>query len=173
MARNKETRSADCVRLEPELVLFHYGELGGIEHRQVEAHLRDCTACSKYLLELADFLPRTVLADDPPQQFWQDYSRELRHKLAAVDERRSWWQRFFFTSHPWALPALATSAVVLLALTFTLGKGFWRNRERPPFDDAFFEVLPVAENLDFYKNLELLDAIDLLEFMGEAGDGAA
>jgi hypothetical protein len=72
------------------------------------------------------------------------------------------------------MPALATAAVVVLALTFTLGKGFWKSPDaRPPMDAALLEALPVAENLDFYNNLEILDAMELLEFMGEPGNGAA
>jgi len=35
------------------------------------------------------------------------------------------------------------------------------------------EVLPVTENLDFFNNLEVLDALELLEQMGEPDNGAA
>jgi anti-sigma-K factor RskA len=174
MTREKTNKSAACARLETELVLFHYGELSGAERRQVEAHTKDCTACTEFLMELASLLPKTVLADDPPPEFWNDYRRELRHKLADVGERGSWWQRLFSVFRPWAMPALATAAVVVLALTFTLGKGFWKSPDaRPPIDAALLEALPVAENLDFYNNLEILDAMELLEFMGEPGNGAA
>jgi hypothetical protein len=174
MTRDQMTKSRACARLEQDLVLFHYGELGDAERRQVEAHLKDCTACAQYLVDLGNLLPKTVLTDEPPQEFWHDYSRELRHKLADVHERGAGWRRFFSLFRPWAIPVLATSAVLVLALTLTLGKGFWRNRDSsPPFDDAFLEVLPVAENLDFFDNLELLDAMDLLEIMGEPGAGAA
>ena len=174
MTRDETTKSAACAALEPELVLFHYGELSGAQRRQVEAHARDCAACAQFLVELADLMPKTVLTDDPPQEFWNDYSRELRHKLADIRERGNWWQRFGSIFRPWAMPALATSAVVVLALTLTLGKGLWQPRDTPPpFDDAFLEVLPVAENLDFFDNLELLDAMEVLELMGEPGNGAA
>jgi hypothetical protein len=165
---------AACAELEQDLVLFHYGDLSGAERRQVEAHVKDCAGCAGYLRELANLLPKTVLADEPPQPFWNDYSRELRHKIADLTERR-WWRRIRFSIlQPWGIPALATSAVVALALTFTLGKGVWQSRETPPpVDNAILEVLPMAENLDFFENLELLDAMELLEQMGDQGKGAA
>ena len=173
MTPDEMTKSAACARLEQDLVLFHYGELTGAERQQVEAHLKDCAGCKQSLMEFANLLPKTVLADEPPQEFWNDYGRELRHKLANLGERRAWWRRLFSIFRPWAMPALATSAVVALALTFTLGKGFWQSRDTPPFDDIFLEVLPVTENLDFFNNLEVLDALELLEQMGEPGNGAA
>ena len=174
MTRDEMTKSAACARLEQDLVLFHYGELSGAERRQVEAHLKDCAGCKQSLTELANLLPTTVLADEPPQEFWNDYSRELRHKLANLGEHGAWWRRLFPIFQPWAMPLLATSAVVALVLTFTLGKGFWQSRDMPPpFDDVFLEVLPVTENLDFFNNLEVLDALELLEQMGEPDNGAA
>jgi hypothetical protein len=174
MKRDAMTNSPACERLEQDLVLFHYGELSGAERREVEAHIRDCAACARSLTELANLLPATVLGDEPPQEFWNDYSRELRHKLADLGEHGAWRRKLFFIFHPWTMPALATSAVVALALIFTLGKGFWQNRDAPPpFEDTFLEVLPMAENLDFFNNLEVLDAMEILELMGESGNGAA
>jgi len=174
MTRDARTKSPACERLEEDLVLFHYGELSGAERRQVEAHIRDCAACTRSLTELANLLPKTVLGDEPPQEFWNDYSRELRHKLADLGERGAWRRKLLSIFQPWAMPALATSAVVALALTITLGKGLWQNRDAPPpFEETFLEVLPMAENLDFFKNLEVLDAMEILELMGEPGNGAA
>lgn len=151
-------------------MLLHYSELAGAERQRLEAHLKDCAACTRSLYEYADLLPRTVLADDPPPAFWNDYSRELRHKLAQVAESVPWWQRLLFTLKPWGMPALATSAVVALALTFTLGKNLWLDRDSaPPLDNAMLEVLPIAENLDFYRNLEVLDNLEILQQMTEPG----
>jgi hypothetical protein len=170
MTVNKSAKSAPCPELEPELVLFHYGELEGAERDRVEGHLNGCAACTQSLADLATFLPQTVLADEPPQTFWNDYSRELRHKLAELDEHAPWWRKFFFAFRPWAMPALATSAVVALALTFTLGKDLWQERElAPPVDQAILEVLPIAENLDLFRNLEILDNLEILQQMSEPG----
>jgi hypothetical protein len=171
---NKSAKSAPCPELESDLVLFHYGELEGAERGRVDLHLKDCAACTQSLADLATFLPRTALADEPPPAFWNDYSRELRHKLAELDQRAPWWRKVFSTLRPWAMPALATSAVVALALTFTLGKDLWQGQEKtPPLDNAILEVLPMAENLDLFRNLEVLDSLELLESMSQPNQGAA
>jgi hypothetical protein len=35
------------------------------------------------------------------------------------------------------------------------------------------EVLPVAENLEFFKAMDVLDDLDLLEFLGNQNNGNA
>jgi predicted anti-sigma-YlaC factor YlaD len=174
MSVKESAKSTPCPELEADLVLFHYGELDSPERRRVEAHLKDCAACTQSLGALANLLTRTILADEPPPAFWNSYSRELRQKLAELDQAEPWWRKFLFTLQPWAMPALATSAVVALALTFTLGKGLWQEHDTPPaVDDAILEVLPMAENLDFFHNLEVLDALEFLELMNEQTKVAA
>ena len=66
---------------------------------------------------------------------------------------------------------LAFGAVVVLALelTFTLGKQIWPSDELLREEEALMEVLPVAENLDFFKTMDVLDNLDVLEFMVNAG----
>jgi hypothetical protein len=63
--------------------------------------------------------------------------------------------------------------VAILALTLTLGKGFWGSKEVPQDDEAFMEILPAAENLEFFKTMEVLDAMDFLEDMGTPVKGSA
>jgi predicted anti-sigma-YlaC factor YlaD len=166
---NEASKSAACLALEQDLVLLHYGELGGLERRRVEAHLQDCPGCRRSLAQLSDLLPQTILADEPPPAFWNDYSRELHQKLAQAGERQPWWRKLFVTFQPWALPAFATAALVALALTFTLGEGLWQQPETPPVEDAILEVLPIAENLDLLDNLDVLDHLELLEQMRDQG----
>lgn len=76
-----------CKTLEEDLVLFHYGDLTGTERDALQSHLIGCTCCAAYLRELGNLLPLTVKADEPAQTFWDDYSRELRHKLDATTEK--------------------------------------------------------------------------------------
>ncbi len=55
-------------------------------------------------------------------------------------------------------------------MTFTLGKGLWQEYDAaPPVDDAILEVLPMAENIDFFRNLEVLDELEFLEQMSDKG----
>jgi hypothetical protein len=101
-----------------------------------------------------------------------DYSRELRHKIDAAVESKSWWQNIAAICKPRYLSALAAAAVVALALTFTLGGGSWSGKNDMP-DEAITEALPVAENLEFFRAMDVLDELDLLEVMGNPANDAA
>jgi hypothetical protein len=173
MAQNNRSAAAACTQWEENLVLHYYGELRGSERIAVEDHVRGCEPCRFYLKELGSLLPLTVKPDEPPQAFWDDYSREMRRKLADASERKSWWQILASFFQPWAIPVSATAVVAILALTLTVGKGFWGSKEAPQDDEAFMEILPAAENLEFFKTMEVLDAMDFLEDIGSPVKGSA
>jgi hypothetical protein len=169
----RDTTATACQSREQDLVLYYYGELSEPDRGQVITHVQACGGCSLYLKQLETLLPITRKVDDPPQAFWDDYSRELRRKIARVKDRKSWRRDLASFFQPWTVPAFATAALVVLAVTLTLGKGFWSSGNAPPVDEALMEILPVAENLDFFKTMEVLDAMDLLEEMGRSSGGSA
>lgn len=170
---NRDRTPNPCKELEEDLVLLHYGDLAGAERHALQDHLVSCAGCNGYFKELATLLPLTVKADEPSQTFWHDYSRELRHKIDAVSEKQSWRRRLSGFFQPWSIPALAGAAVVMLALTLTFGKGIWQSNDLPKDDAAMIEALPVAENLEFFKTMDVLDDLDFLESMGSnQGDAA-
>ncbi len=169
MAQHEKLDTVACTNREEDLVLYYYGELGN-GRTALEEHVRGCEPCRFYLKELESILPLTVKPDEPPQAFWDDYSREMRRKLTEVKERKSWWQSLASFLQPWAIPVSATAIVALLALTLTLGKGFWSSKEVPQDDEAFMEILPAVENLEFFKTMEVLDAMDFLENMGNTSN---
>jgi len=170
VARDKPALKA-CRNLEEDLVLYYYGELSESARGNCETHLKNCEACRASLAEMRSLLPMTAAHDEPAQAFWDDYSREMRRKLDAVTEREPWWQRFVGLVAPLPVPALATGAVLLLALALTFGKGLWQPSAPPPDDESFMEVLPIAEQLDFFSDMELLDNLDMLETLGGQGNG--
>ncbi len=172
MVREKRLNATACASKEQDLVLYYYGELGDAERAAVKTHTQDCEGCRRYLAEIGLLLPLTVQTDDPPQPFWDEYSREMRRKVAG-NERKSWWQTLTALLKPWTVPAIAATAVAIIALTFTLGKGFFRPKDISPDDESLMEFLPVAENLDFFSNMEILDTMDLLESLGGPGNGQA
>jgi Putative zinc-finger len=161
-----------CEAYEGDLVLLHYGDLSGAERQKLDSHLAGCAGCAGYLKQLATLLPLTVKSDEPPQEFWQNYNRELRGKLDDLAATKAWWRNLAAIFRPGYISAFATAAVVVLALTFTLGKSVW-NGKSDPQDDEMAEALPVAENLDFFSALDILDDLDLLEFIGSQGNNAA
>jgi hypothetical protein len=115
----------------------------------------------------------TVKTDEPSQVFWDNYGREMRHKLAEAQEKQSWWRALASSWRPWTLPAFGAAAVVILALTLTLGKDLWRAQDEPPADPSLMEALPMAENLEFFRTMEVLDAMDFLEYLSRAPNGSA
>jgi hypothetical protein len=153
-----------CKEFEQDLVLYHYHELGESARDKIASHTDGCKHCAAYLEELATLLPRTVEVDEPPEEFWQSYSREMRHKLAEARESQTWWQRVISYFQPWTLSALATTAVLAIALTLTLGRKS-PAPDQPTEDEAFMEILPMADNLELLDYMEVLDNMDLLEMM--------
>ena len=73
-----------CKEFEQDLVLYHYRELSEGARDNIASHTGGCKNCAAYLEELATLLPRTIEVDEPPKEFWQSYSREMRHKLAEA-----------------------------------------------------------------------------------------
>ena len=163
MARSENSGMTACENMEPDLVPYYYSELESAQRSGVELHIKDCAACRSYLTEMASIMPLTVQSDEPPEAFWNDYSREMRQKVSEARERQPWWRSLVSLFQPWPRPAFAMAAVVVLALTITVGKEFWRSQESPPDDEALIEALPVTENLDFFRNMDVLDAMDFLE----------
>jgi len=155
MAERQNLPSA-CKDFEPDLVLYYYQDSAGAERQRVESHLESCARCRTFLEELRSFLPATVQTDEPAPAFWQSYSREMRAKLAAEDEKSGWRQALSFLFRPWQVPAMATALILALGLTFTKG---WLS----PQDPELVKMAAVEDNLDFLKSLDFLDSMDLLE----------
>jgi hypothetical protein len=172
MTEQTKTLASPCRNLEENLVLFHYNDLGGAEQGALQGHLQSCAACASYLKELETLLPLTLEAEQPPEIFWTDYNRELRQKLDRAQEKKSWRQALNGFFHLGWMPALATAGVVALALTFTVGRSLWWTNDPQEDAAAIMELLPVAENLEFFKTMDVLDNLDLLESMGNPGNAA-
>jgi len=172
MTEQINTLTKACAEMEENLVLFHYGDILGTERNTVQAHLENCAGCAGYLKHLSTLLPLTRQVDELPPEFWTHYNRELREKLDSVAEKKSWRQSFVDFFQPRWVPVLAMAAVFTLALTFTFGKGMWSNNDPAKEDVAIMELMPVAENLDFFASMDVLDDLDLLESMGSQGNAA-
>lgn len=173
MVSRDKSQPGVCKDFEQDLVLYYYRECAAKERLGVESHLKGCAGCQQFLADLSRLLPLTVKPDEPPPVFWQSYSSELHRKLAAAEHKLSWRGVLAAYFRPWSVPALATALILVLALTFTFGKRMWRWQDLPPEDEAVLEILPMAENLEFFKAMELLDSMDLLDSAAGAASGAA
>jgi hypothetical protein len=156
MAERQDLPGA-CKDFEPDLVLFYYQDLAGAERQRLESHLESCAHCRAFLEELKSFLPATVHADEPSPAFWQSYSREMRAKLAAEDEKSGWRQALSFLFRPWPVPAMATALILVLALTFSKG---WLPTGQ---DTKESEPAEIVDNVDFLNSMDFLDSMALLE----------
>ncbi|MBM4259887.1 MAG: zf-HC2 domain-containing protein [Deltaproteobacteria bacterium] len=160
-----------CANFEEDLVLYHYGETDAAARANVEAHLRACAGCCGSLEEMQRLMPLTIARDEPPPAFWMTYSRELRHKIDAVADQTSLWNWLTAWLRPLPLTAFATGAVVLLAMTFTVGKKYWA-KPQALLDDEVVAIMSSSQDLDLLKNLEILDALEVLEAMSPEKRGA-
>ncbi len=149
------SQSNACKDFEQDLVLYHYGDCVGADKQRVESHIEGCDGCRQFLQELKAFLPATLAVDEPPASFWQDYSREMRVKLAAADEKPGWIRSLAALFRPWPVPALAAGAIIAISLTMTINKA-----PQAPSDPSYTDM---ASNADFFKSMDLLDSMDLLE----------
>jgi anti-sigma factor RsiW len=165
--------STACNEFEQDLVLYHYGDLSAGDRDRLATHLRACPGCATYLKELAALLPLTMNTDEPGEEFWQNYSREMRHKLADLQEKKSWWQALQTALRSWTLPALAGTAVVALAVTLNTANKTTPINDVPAADAALMEVLPMAENLELFNNMDVLENIEVLEAMEGSVNEAA
>ncbi|HEY1266292.1 MAG TPA: zf-HC2 domain-containing protein [Candidatus Binatia bacterium] len=148
-----------CKDFEQDLVLYHYGDCVGADKQRVESHLDGCDGCRQFLQELKAFLPATLAVDEPPPSFWQDYSREMRIKLTAADEKPSWIRSLAAIFRPWPVPALAAGAIIAIGLTMTIG----HMRSSTETSSAPEQYTEMASNADFFRSLDLLDSMDFLE----------
>ncbi|HUC99469.1 MAG TPA: hypothetical protein VMR88_13365, partial [Candidatus Polarisedimenticolaceae bacterium] len=114
-----------------------------------------------------------VNSDEPGEEFWQNYSRELRHKLADLQGKKSWWQELRAALRPWTVPALAGTAVLTLAITLNTANKTTPINDVPAADPALMEVLPMAENLELFNNMDVLENIEVLEVMEGFGNESA
>lgn len=153
-----------CDEFETDLVLYAYGKIGDVERASIEAHLDACASCrarqDRLLEELA-----TAPLDFPPPQFWDDYSRELRQKLAAIDEGRRNGLRWLPPLSFGGITAMAAGFVVVIALGMSLQHTLFSSRddlqeEAAVQEDAMMEVLPIVQNLEFFESMHYLELMD-------------
>ncbi len=170
--QKKSSVKAACKDLEQDLVLYYYAESTGKDHKRIEAHLMDCVSCREFLQELRTVLSSTSKPDDPPQSFWDSYSKEMSRKLAGAGERASWRDLLSSFFHPWPVRALAAALVIVFVVALTLRERIW-HPQQPTVSkqEAWMRIQPVADNLEFFKTMDLLDSIDLLQAIDAKGGG--
>lgn len=159
-----------CRDFEEDLVLYYYGDGSAAERSRVEGHIKACARCSRFLNDLRKLLPQIAKPKELPQSFWDNYYREVADKLSVQQERGSWWRSLFTPIQGWAVPAFSTAAVVVLGLGLTFGNGQWNLLSQTKKDTIPQEILADESNLEFFKSMDLVESLRLLEALD--GNGA-
>ena len=152
-----------CKSFEEDLVLFYYGENGQADRTRVEEHLKTCSGCRSFLDDLRRLLPQVAQEEERPQVFWDDYYRETISKLNQHKEKTNWWRDLLTPTKLWVLPAFGTVAIAVLAIGLVLGKGQWSFFSESPAPNIPEEILVDADQLEFFKSLDLLESLSVLE----------
>jgi hypothetical protein len=155
---------AACKELEEDLVLYYYGEAAVSDRKALENHIATCSRCRGFLDDLNTLLPSMAKAKELPPTFWDNYYREVVEKITDLDEKGLFgWRKLIALLQSWAVPAMATAAVLVLGVTLTLNKTSF---ERPSdIRDAMIpqEILADANRVEFFKSMELVESLRALE----------
>jgi hypothetical protein len=163
-----------CGEFEADLVLYYYGEGSAAERGRIETHLDACARCARFMDDLRGLLPQMSKTTELPQTFWDDYYREMVHKLDQERERKSWWRGLIPTFGGWAIPAFGTVVVAGLAVALIFGKGDWSLRSSSsPQESIPQEILSDSGRLEFLNSLDLLESLTALEKMDGSGPDKA
>jgi hypothetical protein len=166
MNETRVTLENACAEFEADLVLYYYGEASETERQKVETHLKGCEPCGRFLNDLRGLLPQMSTKVDLPESFWDDYYREMVHKLDRERERKSWWKNLMPGFGGWMLPAFGTAMVVVFAVALIFGKGDWNLTSQPTQQEVIpQEILFDSSRLEFFKSLDMLESLSTLENM--------
>ena len=166
MSKDRLALENACGEFEADLVLYYYGEGLESERQRVESHVETCQRCGRFLADLRGLLPQMSKSAELPRAFWDDYYREMIHKLDQERERKPWWRSLIASFGGWTVPAFGTAAVAVLAVVLVFGKGDWSSTSNPePQESIPQELLSDTGRLEFFNSLDLLESLAALENM--------
>lgn len=154
-----------CKESEEDLVLYYYGDIADEEKRRLEQHLGHCLGCGRFIEDLHRLLPRMALPEELPQSFWDDYYRETVAKLRDQREQKFYWRELFAPMRTWMIPAFGTAVIAALALGAVLSKGNLSSLYNQPPERIPTEIVTDTEQLEFFRSLDMLEALSALEGM--------
>jgi hypothetical protein len=152
-----------CKELEEDLVLYYYGEIADEQKRRLEQHLGDCGGCGRFIEDLHLLLPQMALPEELSQSFWDDYYRETIAKLTHQRERKFYWRNLFVPMRTWMIPAFGTAVIAALAFGVVLSKGSLSSVYNQPQEIIPKEIVTDTEQLEFFRSLDMLEALSGLE----------
>src|SRR6202047_2518814 len=143
-----------CDRMEKQILPYVDGRLKASEMREVETHLKTCTAC---LLRVNEFRALSGLLDELPRiEPSGAFDARVRARVAAEPVTQSWWSVFAPS------PRAAFAASMLLLATILIGSRLSTvnttdvGSNGPTAQGIDPNDLPVLENYDILANFEPL-----------------
>jgi hypothetical protein len=152
-----------CKRFEEDLVLYYYREIGDDEKRRLEQHLGHCVGCGRFIEDLHRLLPEIAPTEELPQSFWDNYYRETVAKLTHQREQKFYWRNLFVPLRMWMIPAFGTAIIAALAFGVVLSKGNLNSLYNQPQERLPREIVTDTEQLEFFRSLDMLEALSGLE----------
>jgi hypothetical protein len=156
-----------CKQYEEDLVLHYYGDIAEGEQVRIERHLAECDPCRRFLADLRSLLPQITRSEELPRSFWDSYYRETLAKLAAHDEKKFWWRSWFVPVRGWMMPAFGTLTAAVLVIGLMFGKDNLKLFVDPKMEKIPQEIMADQNQLEFFKSMDMLEALDNLEAQDE------
>jgi predicted anti-sigma-YlaC factor YlaD len=167
MKKRAHVLESACQGFEEDLVLYYYQDLSEADRGRLEEHVGECRRCGHFLDELAKLLSQAAGASQElPPFFWPQYSAEVMEKIQIA--QRPWWRNLMAPARLWMMPALGTAAVAVLALGLVFGNRAWNPRPEA-VATVPQELLVDAVNVEFFKSMDLLESLPVLEKMEASG----
>ena len=146
-----------CDRMEKQILPYVDGRLKASEMREVETHLKTCTAC---LLRVNEFRALSGLLDELPRiEPSGAFDARVRARVAAEPVKQAWWLAFAPS-----LRVVFAAAMLVLATVWVgsrsgdpgIGANAGADQEAQVVGD-----LPVLENFDVLSNFDALSDLPL------------
>ena len=161
MITYKESHPRDCEKVEADLVLYSYGKCSEAERRRIDAHLQDCASCRIFLEDLMA-LSRQGKRDQPPPDFWDGFTVEMKRRIRNLEAEASRPRNFSWLPG-WSVSALGVAMVLILVLSLFFTRGMWRSEGPGPEERVILEVAPLVQDFEFFQAMHYLEAMDLDE----------
>jgi hypothetical protein len=167
MKERAHSLESACKGFEEDLVLYYYQELPEADRSRLEEHVQECRRCGQFLDDLGKLLPQSAGSKvELPPFFWPKYSAEVMEKVHVA--QRPWWSNLMAPARLWMLPAAGTAAMAVLALGLVFSNGGWKSKPEA-LATVPQELLVDAVNVEFFRSMDLLESLSVLEKMDGSG----
>ncbi len=154
-----------CPDYKETLWLDVYDELDPNERPNWERHLEECEACReerKRLFRLIQTVKEAVPSPALSPEKAQAIASSIKRKINSEREDM-WWRKRLFGTPSRLIPALATSCLLIVALSWFSLKELKNPAGVQTISGLALEEQVISEDLDVIRNLELLQEMETLE----------